>query len=293
MPCKLQCARPVTRCKALPKRVIVTRPAGQAHGWTQALRQAGFDALSLPLIAINPPSSSAEMQAAWSELSSFDAVMFVSANAVNYFFQAKPQGLVAFTHGASLKARAFATGPGTVAALKACGVEPDWIDAPDAQAGQFDSEALWDVVQSRVTPGCRVLIARGTVGTEHADSKEQADGQAALPQGAGRDWFASQVEQAGGKVEFVVTYERTAPQLGLNAIALTQVAAHDGSVWLFSSSEAVANLRDICPGQDWGRGIAIATHSRIAAAAREAGFGTVLESRPSLEALVASIESLP
>lgn len=279
--------RPVIRFKALPKRVIVTRPAGQALGWTQALRQAGFDALSLPLIAINPPSDATAMQTAWSAMAGFDAVMFVSANAVHHFFQAKPQGLAVFANGSPLKTRAYATGPGTVAALQACGAAPDWIDAPDAQAGQFDSEALWEVIQSRVTPGFRVLIARGTQATDEADSA------GTLQQGAGRDWFASQVERAGGLVEFVVTYQRSAPQLSLNAMALTQVASHDGSVWLFSSSEAVTNLCQICPGQVWTQGIALATHPRIAAAAREAGFGTVLESRPSLEALVASIESLP
>ena len=279
--------RPDTPCKALPKRVIVTRPAGQAHGWTQALRQAGFEALSLPLIAISPPSDTTALQAAWNHLPGFDAVMFVSANAVQHFFQAKPPEVPVFTSGSPLKARAYATGPGTVSALLACGASADWIDAPDAQAGQFDSEALWDVIHSRVMPGFRVLIARGTHGADEPDSA------GSLPQGAGRDWFASQVERAGGQVEFVVTYQRSAPVLSLNAVALTQVASHDGSIWLFSSSEAVNNLQQSCPGQDWTHGIALATHPRIAAAAREAGFGTVLESRPSLEALVASIESLP
>ena len=271
----------------MPKRVIVTRPAGQALGWTQALRQAGLDALSLPLIAINPPADATAMQAAWNGMAEFDAVMFVSANAVQYFFQAKPQGLSVFASGSALKARAYATGPGTVAALQACGAAPDWIDAPDAQAGQFDSEALWEVIQSRVQPGFRLLIARGTLAAAPADSTDM------LPQGAGRDWFAAQVEHAGGQVEFVVTYQRSAPLLSMNALALTQVASRDGSVWLFSSSEAVANLQQTCPGQDWAHGVAIATHPRIAQAAREAGFGTVLESRPALQALVASIESLP
>jgi uroporphyrinogen-III synthase len=63
-------------------------------------------------------------------------------------------------------------------------------------------------------------------------------------------------------------------------------------VWLFSSSEAVAHLRSLAPGQSWSRACALATHPRIAQAARAAGFGVVCESRPTMAELIASIESL-
>lgn len=238
--------------------------------------------------------------------------MFVSANAVKYFFQARPHDAVAFCSTSRFKARAYATGPGTVAALHECGAGPEWIAAPDAQAGQFDSEALWAVVQKQVKANTRVLIVRGMeapdasgsgIGAAQAGAAQAGFAQAGAAQagsvaaltsasGAGRDWFAQQVEQAGGTVEFVVAYQRGVPALGMNAMALVQVAAQDGSVWLLSSSEAVANLRVLCPAQDWSGAVAVATHARIASAARALGFGTVLESRPALEDLVASIESL-
>ncbi|MDQ3273162.1 MAG: uroporphyrinogen-III synthase, partial [Pseudomonadota bacterium] len=60
------------------------------------------------------------------------------------------------------------------------------------------------------------------------------------------------------------------------------------SVWLFSSSEAVGHL----PPGDWSQGRALATHPRIAEAARAAGWGVVVESRPTLADIVASIESM-
>jgi uroporphyrinogen-III synthase len=182
------------------------------------------------------------------------------------------------------KPRAFATGPGTVAALRACGVAADAIDAPDAQSGQFDSEALWDVIKADVRPGQRMLIVRGT--------QESGEGANNAMNGEGRDWFAQQVQAAGAQVEFVVAYQRQAPVLGINAMALVQTAAQDGSVWLFSSSEAVANLQLACPGQGWSRARAVATHPRIVQAARDAGFATVLVSRPDLMDIIASIESL-
>jgi len=85
---------------------------------------------------------------------------------------------------------------------------------------------------------------------------------------------------------------RRAPVLNANALALVQVAAADGTVWLFSSSEAVTNLCTLAAGQCWRLARAVATHPRIAQAAGAAGFAVVCESRPALVDLLASIESL-
>jgi uroporphyrinogen-III synthase len=46
------------------------------------------------------------------------------------------------------------------------------------------------------------------------------------------------------------------------------------------------------PAQTWESARAVTTHPRIAKAARSAGFGVVWESRPTLDAVVASIESV-
>ena len=70
------------------------------------------------------------------------------------------------------------------------------------------------------------------------------------------------------------------------------LAANDGSIWLFTSALAVANLRACSPRQSWADASAIATHPRIADAARAAGFGGVWESRPGVSEVVASIESI-
>ncbi|MFZ9545433.1 MAG: uroporphyrinogen-III synthase, partial [Hylemonella sp.] len=111
------------------------------------------------------------------------------------------------------------------------------------------------------------------------------------PQGLGRDWFAAQVQKVGGQTEFVVAYQRQIPRWNEGQRALAKAAASNGSIWLFSSSEAVANLGACLAGQDWGQACAIATHARVALAARHAGFGSVRESRPVLADILASIES--
>jgi uroporphyrinogen-III synthase len=107
----------------------------------------------------------------------------------------------------------------------------------------------------------------------------------------GRDWFAQQVAGAGGQCEFVVAYQRLAPVWSLEEKNSIIAAASDGSFWLLSSTEALGNLIASLPEQHWQHAKAVATHSRIAKAAHAAGFGTVLESRPMIQEVIASIES--
>lgn len=255
-------------------RVIVTRPQREAQDWVQALRQAGHEALALPLITIAPAPDVVALQQAWRRHEAYLGLMFVSANAVDGFFASRPAG-------APWPAQAWATGPGTVGALLRAGVPASQITAPPADAAQFDSEALWHLVAGRIHPGVRVLIVRGA---------DAAAGSSA--QGAGRDWFARQVAAAGGTVDFVASYQRQRPSLDTVQKQLAQAAAGDGSVWLFSSSEAVLNLQASLPQQDWGAARAVATHARIAQSARAAGFAVVHESRPALADVRASIESM-
>ncbi|ABM38388.1 uroporphyrinogen-III synthase [Polaromonas naphthalenivorans] len=280
-------------------RVIVTRPAPDAALWVRQLEQAGIAAEAFELIDIAPVGSAADAQAlgdAWLALDAYAACLFVSGHAVEHFFKENK----AFAQGGYAQAainniansglrrippglRFMAPGPGTVAALRAAGVPAAQIDAPAADASQFDSEALWRVVGARDWQGRKVLIVRG---------------QSAGAQGAtsGRDWIVRQWQGAGASVDFVGVYQRRAPILTDAQVARARQASADGSVWLFSSSEAVANLvgQAGLQGVDWGRARAVATHPRIAQAVRAAGWGVVVESRPALKDIrqaLGSIES--
>lgn len=264
------------------RRAIVTRPQRDAQQWTQDLQAAGIAAAALPLIAIRgvrDPALHAALARAHADSSRYRALMFVSGNAVHYFFEGFPAAAIAAPAQAAINIRAWAPGPGTAQALLDAGVPAERIDRPAPGAAQFDSESLWQQVAPQIGPGDRVLIVRGAAGPA-------AEG------GSGRDWLAQQIAAAGGSVEFVAAYERAAPELTPAQQALAREAATDGSVWLLSSSEAVTHLRAALPGQDWSGAHALATHPRIAAAARAAGFGTVAQCRPSFDDVVASIESL-
>jgi uroporphyrinogen-III synthase len=250
----------------LPLTALVTRPAAQAPAWVDRLRERGVDAHALPLIAIEPIADTAALRDAWHLLPQRDLAMFVSSNAVEGFFTARPaarhwpRGL-----------RAAATGPGTVAALVAAGVPAAQCIAP--RAAPYDSSALWSELQGENWSGRSVLIVRG-------------DG--------GRDEFAQALRAAGAKVAFAQAYARKAPVWsdGEQALAQAAVDAPRRHVWLLSSAEAIDHLVALLPGRDWKHAIAVASHPRIAQRARRAGFGHVLEAPPLVDAVASALSSL-
>ena len=268
-------------------RVIVTRPEPDAGDWVRQLEAAGTAAEAFALIEIASladPAGALALQQAWQALDGYAACLFVSGHAVEHFFKQKMLSPPVDNEKSAINSvaniavdglpphlRFMAPGPGTVAALRAAGVPAAQIDAPAPDAAQFDSEALWQVVGPRDWRGRKVLVVRGhSAGVGGVSS--------------GRDWLARQWQDAGASVEFVGVYQRRAPVLSPAQIERARIASADGSVWLFSSSEAVANLTGQAElkSVDWCRARAVATHPRIAEAVRAAGWGVVAASRPAL-----------
>ena len=247
--------------------VVLTRPLPEAQRWAERLRQRGLDAMVLPLLEIAPPPDGEALRRAASQVNDYAAVMFVSANAVQGFFAAAQD-----FH----RPRAWAPGPATRDALRSVGVHDARIDAPAEDAEQFDSENLWRQVQGRLGPGDRLLLVRGA----------DAEGR-----GTGREWLAQRLAAAGVAVDRIAAYARRPPAWDESQRTAARRAASDGSVWLFSSSEAAGHLRVLLPGQDWSAARALATHPRIAQAVRDLGFGEVREARAGFAEVVASIES--
>ncbi len=285
-------------------RVLVTRPEPDAGHWAGQLRQGGFDASALPLIEIAPASSAAQTKAlrqAWQTLDSYTACMFVSGHAVSHFFKKKEAlarvsraqaAINTIATGARLQLpqslRFMAPGPGTTAALIDAGVAAGQIDAPAADALQFDSEALWQVIGKRDWQGSRVLVVRGS------SSGPGYAAPSAATVSPGRDWIARQWQAAGAEVEFLSVYERRHPTWTVAQLRCARAASADGSVWLFSSSEAVANLAELSglPALDWRSARAVATHPRIAGKLRAAGWGVVVESRPAVIDILSTLRSI-
>ena len=274
-------------------RVIVTRPETDAQAWLDAIQKAGHEAVYLPLIEIGPAPDAQAVDLAWQQWPRWQAVMFVSAQAVRMFFAQRPM---------QAGPRFWATGPGTRLALIEAGVATHDIDAPNADSAQFDSEALWQVVSPSLKKQVPVLIVRGnedsldsnptlTANANASANSNPSNNQPVNPQGVGRDWLAQQIIQAGASVEFVIAYSRRPPQWSAPQLEIAKQAAFDGSVWCFSSSQAVLHLQAQLPNVQWNKACCVATHARIAQTARDVGFVHVVQTRPVLSDVLASLES--
>ena len=256
--------------RARAMRILVTRPAAQATEWVAELRANGLTtAVALPLIGIDAVDDPRELIDAWRALAQLRLVSFVSPNAVQHFFAHRLDGAIW-----PVTLLAGSPGPGTTRALVDAGVPPSQIIEPAADAAQFDSESLWAQLRQHDWHGARTLVVRG-------------DG--------GRDWLADTLRAAGAQVTHVAAYRRCVPRFSAAEQALLHAAtaAPAEHLWLFSSSEAIDNLAALAPaGTAWRDARAVATHPRIVARARRLGLARVLETRPSLAAVVACIQSI-
>lgn len=257
--------------------LVVTRPQPDAALWVQQLQSAGINACALPMMAIGPsrsPAAVAAVRTALQQLQSYQALMFVSGNAVRHFF-------VQLRQTAALLAASvqyWSPGPGTTKALALEEISPQSVIEPAPDAPQFDSESLWEQAQHHIHAGDRILIVRG--------------GDGANATGQGRQWLTAQLQQRGVHVDFAPVYERQAPEATPDLLQRISELRGQQAVWLFSSSECVQHLVRCNTTWSWQAHTALATHPRIAQQVRQAGFGNVIETLPTVQGITASIKSL-
>lgn len=218
--------------------ILVTRPVRQAAGFAAKLTALGAAPVIFPAIAILPPDDGAPLAAALAALAGYDAVVFVSANAVEHGLPARG--------GWPPELPAFAPGPGTAEALLAAGVADVRVPATT-----YDSEGLLALPELAAMAGRRVLVLRG-------------DG--------GRELLAETLRARGALVDCVACYRRARPADG----AGFREALADGRIEAVTvtSSEGVDNLWALADGVTrarWQRLPTFAPHPRIAARGRALG----------------------
>jgi uroporphyrinogen III methyltransferase/synthase len=157
------------------KRVLITRPAGQAAATAELLRRRGAEPTSLPAIAIGPPPDPARVAEAARELDRYDVVAFTSENGVDWFFRAlDAERRDARAFG---RARVAAIGPGTAAALRPRGVVADIVPAEFRGEGLADAILADPVVARALARGrARVLVPRALVAREVLGERLRAAG---------------------------------------------------------------------------------------------------------------------
>ncbi|HEY2860039.1 MAG TPA: uroporphyrinogen-III synthase, partial [Terracidiphilus sp.] len=124
------------------KRILVTRAPHQASELADRLRALGATPVLIPTIEIAPPSSFAALDAALSQLGSFNLVAFTSANGVSAFSdRAKLLG-IELTASLAPPRRIAVVGPSTARAVEGIGFKVDVM--PPAV---FTAESLAETLQ--------------------------------------------------------------------------------------------------------------------------------------------------
>lgn len=230
-------------------RIVVTRPAAQAALLADLIRAQGGEPVLFPTIDIEALDDCSGLDAALAQLSSFDLVVFVSANAVQQAWAR----LDARGWAWPAQPRAAATGPATAAQLSARG-NKNVLYPPQ----RFDSEGLLAELERTGMAPQRVLIVRGS---------------------GGREWLADALAARGAAVQTVASYVRV--QGRADNAPLRRLAADQGlGAITVTSSEGGAHLLAML-GAD---GVAIVNqvplfvpHPRIAARMRALDCTNVIE----------------
>jgi len=249
--------------------VIVTRPAPAGPRLLRRLQQAGREAVWWPAFELGAAPDPSRARATLGSLADFDLAIFVSPAAVQ---------AVADLRDAPwpLDTMIGAVGAATEAAVHrqlTLPADAIVITPADHESG---SEAFWAEWIRQQRAAHRVLILRA----QH-----------------GREWLGEQFVATGVQVEVLPVYTRaegTLDETGLRRLNCW-VDADARVVTVFSSSEAVdaldRQLVALAGAPAWlRRGVAVATHERVAEKLLAAGYTRVELSAPNDDALMARLE---
>jgi uroporphyrinogen-III synthase len=242
------------------RRILITRPAGQAETLADLIRAEAGIPVAFPVIEIRDVADVKPLVALIDRLGDFDIAVFISANAV-----AKAMNLVLSRRAWPAHVRVATIGKGSAKALRRFG-----FDAIVAPAGRFDSEALLELAPLADVAGRRVVIFRG-------------DG--------GRELLGDTLVARGAVVEYAECYRRVRPDADVAPLLKLWARGELDGITV-TSSEGLHNLYDMVGklGQQWLRRTPMfAPHPRIAASARALGMEQVVETGPGDEGLAAGL----
>ena len=135
------------------RRIVVTRSREQAHELVDMLENLGAQAIEAPTYRLAPPDDPEEIDRVAASVSSYEWVVFESANAVARFLSAisRGPGDLRALGGVSV----CAVGPSTAERLAANGIKADVV------VSEFHAEGVGDAITAKASiAGQRVLVVR-------------------------------------------------------------------------------------------------------------------------------------
>lgn len=241
--------------------VVITRPAHQAGAIIERLRHAGAVPIAFPTIAIAPPVDTETARARLQSITTYDLLIFISANAVEQALALLDES----QRAALTQARVGAIGSKTAAALAKYHVPVSLVP----QQG-FTSE---DFLALNAVQDChdqRVLIIRGE---------------------GGRETLATTLRARGAAVDYADVYCRVIPPNDPQLLK-QQHQKQQLDIIAVTSSESVQNLLMLLDDSAWVKAVPLLAGSdRIAESARGCGFRYVLTAaNPSDAAMLDALQ---
>jgi uroporphyrinogen-III synthase len=246
------------------KRIVITRAPEQAVELRRALESLGAEVLLMPTVSFAPPEDLRALDEALSKLSGFDAILFLSKNAVRYIFD-RCHELGIKSWPGSPPPLVAAVGAGTAEAATSQGLRVDYVGKN--QGG----EALVRELGNRVA-GRKVFLPR----SDRGDAR-----------------LSNALREAGAHVTEVVAY-RTAAPAATDSALLDSVRRAEVDAIVFASPSAFVNFSDSMGDDNLAQLSAQVQFAAIgittARAMREAGVHVAIEaSEPSAAGLAGAI----
>jgi uroporphyrinogen-III synthase len=233
------------------KTILVTRARHQAGRLAEELRARGAAVVEIPAIAIAPPESYAELDAALTNLSQYRWLIATSANTARVLDERRAElGLTAAAFG---HLKIAAVGPATAQALRAMGLEPS------VTPREYVAESLAKALGAQVD-GQRVLLARAAIA---------------------RDTIPEALRARGAQVDVVDAYRTVLP--GESVTAIGTIAGSVPDAVTFTSSSTVTNFLALLreAGVEAPRGMqAVSIGPITSATLRDAGWEPAAEADP-------------
>jgi len=235
------------------RRIIVTRSREQASELVEMLEERGAVAITAPTIRIAPPHDDAGLRDALAAISSFDWIVFTSANGVDRFISE----LLASGDVRDLKGvRICTVGPSTASRFQRYGVRVDLTPA------EYHGEAVLEALQAAgPLEGKRFLLPRADIA---------------------REVLADELREAGADVTEVVAYRTTLaePERGPDQDIYRMLLEGRIDAVTFTSASTVRNFLQIY-GEDQAadllRGTVVAAIGPVTAeAAQQLGITTTV-----------------
>ena len=202
------------------KRVLVTRPKNQAPAFSDLIAEAGGEALECPTIEIAPPEDWRLLDRALERLSTYNWLIFTSANGIAPFMKRLTETGRDVRALAGLKICCI--GPRTAEALSMYGLRADVV--PD----QFQAEGILQSLDERHVRGTRILIPRALIA---------------------REILPDQLRSRGAIVDVVPVYRTIRPALASDRL-IEQLEHHAIEVISFTSSSTVRNFAELFASQE-------------------------------------------